>query len=238
MNPEGNINSIQKKSSSFDLNKIEQIITDFPYFLPARMQYVKILKDSNDKNYEESFNKLALAIPNRTFFFDWMKGNIDIFDVLKETNEITESKDEIILRDTSISAQKPADVSSNQDLIDVVIARIEEIEKEKTKETHPKELINKRNSKIKDHEELIDKFIKEEPRIIARAGDFSESEILAKKSNIENDSFVSETLADIYIQQGNIDKGIKILEKLSLKFPEKSSYFAARIETIKINKNI
>ncbi len=59
---------------------------------------------------------------------------------------------------------------------------------------------------------------------------------LAEESLREKEDIVSETLAKILIEQGRYKKALKMYKRLSLKFPEKSGYFAVRIE--KINKKI
>ena len=48
-----------------------------------------------------------------------------------------------------------------------------------------------------------------------------------------NDDLVTETLAEIHIQQGNYPKAIEIYQKLILLNPEKKLLFASRIEFIK-----
>ena len=53
----------------------------------------------------------------------------------------------------------------------------------------------------------------------------------------EDGKFVTETLADIYLQQGLYSKAIGAYEVLSLKYPEKSSFFADRIRAIKKEEN-
>jgi hypothetical protein len=94
-----------------------------------------------------------------------------------------------------------------------------------------------KNSKKKSQSELIDKFIIANPRIEPGKGKTNlPLEDILKPSVEEEGGFVTETLAKIYVTQGYYSKAIDIYEKLSLKFPEKSIYFASQIE--KVNEYI
>ena len=55
---------------------------------------------------------------------------------------------------------------------------------------------------------------------------------MAKKSIEENDEIVSETLANIYAAQGDVQRATKVYKKLGLLNPEKSAYFAALIKKL------
>lgn len=85
--------------------------------------------------------------------------------------------------------------------------------------------------------DLIDKFIKDEPRISKPRRDFFNPSNMAEYSNIDKEDIVTETLAKIYISQNLFHKALKIYQKLYLLIPEKSAYFAAQIQDLenKIN---
>lgn len=76
---------------------------------------------------------------------------------------------------------------------------------------------------------IIDRFIREEPQIKPPRADKIDLENKARKSAEDQLTLVSETLAKIYVEQGLYPKAIAIYKKLSLKYPEKSGYFAAQI---------
>ena len=80
-------------------------------------------------------------------------------------------------------------------------------------------------------ESLINEFITNQPKIKPKK-EFYSPENMAKKSLIDNENIVTETLAKVYADQGNISKAKSIYEQLILRFPEKKSYFATLIRNL------
>ncbi|MFK7757291.1 MAG: hypothetical protein AB8B53_10215, partial [Flavobacteriales bacterium] len=81
-------------------------------------------------------------------------------------------------------------------------------------------------------EQIIDKFIQTDPQIKRGKAKEYEKGNLAADSLVDREEFVTETLAEIYVSQGNISKAKRAFQLLSLKYPEKSIYFAARIKRL------
>lgn len=109
--------------------------------------------------------------------------------------------------------------------------------------------IERDKKKPSQRDALIDKFLREEPKISKpQKAEFFSPVNMARQSIVENDDLVTETLAGIYEKQAVsaaepkdkrrlLTKAIKAYEKLSLKYPEKKVSFAARIENLRQQLN-
>lgn len=85
---------------------------------------------------------------------------------------------------------------------------------------------------------LIDKFIEAAPSMPKPKKEFFNPTNMAQSSTLDKEDLVTETLALIHVKQGNIQKALKIYQRLCLIIPEKSAYFAAQIEKIKKENNL
>jgi hypothetical protein len=181
------------------------------------------------KNSEEFINKLpssgtmnSLLVTEESEEDD--SGNI----VFLLDNEDDLEDEKIVYRDPSIF------VPDHDDLLELDLqeGRSPEAEEGRSPEIEP--AVEEKHSRKREQADLIDKFIIANPRIEpVRDKTDAPVENIPKSFVEEPGGFITETLAKIYVNQGYYSRAIEIYEKLSLKFPEKSSYFATQIEKIK-----
>ncbi len=105
------------------------------------------------------------------------------------------------------------------------IIRDEHKEREAKIEASTKDIQNKKF-------ELIDKFIASKPKIKPIKKDVTIHNI-AQAQMIQPEALMTETLARIYVEQKNYSKAIQSYKILSLKYPEKSGFFADQIQAVK-----
>ena len=98
--------------------------------------------------------------------------------------------------------------------------------------------INKRNL------DLIDKFIQDKPKLkqgvnsTKTGANIEAQKNLASQYSRTSEALMTETLAKVYLQQKNFKKALQAYHILSLKYPEKSGFFADQIRAINKQINI
>jgi len=80
--------------------------------------------------------------------------------------------------------------------------------------------------------DLIEQFIANKPKLKAPVSGSSNHNI-AQAQMIQPEALMTETLARIYLEQGNYKKAIQSYKILILKYPEKSGFFADQIKAVK-----
>ncbi|WP_299685001.1 hypothetical protein [uncultured Dokdonia sp.] len=84
----------------------------------------------------------------------------------------------------------------------------------------------------KRKQDIIDFFIESNPKIEFSPTTAPPKKNLSKESLIPSESLMTETLARVYVEQKNFKKAKQAYRILSLKYPEKSGFFADQIRAV------
>jgi len=163
------------------------------------------------------------------------RNSIELISEFERITEIPQDQDEKDQEEERIFYMDPGfSLHEQEDLLELDLEsneRFDEDDKDIVAETTTKPDVFSSKQLQSD---LIDRFIIANPRIEPnKEKQNGPVEDISMPYTEEKGGFVTETLARIYVNQGYYSKAIDIYEKLSLKFPEKSSYFASQIEKVK-----
>ena len=221
-----------------DLHQLKSLVEKYPYFQAARALYLKTLKNNESFKYNNELKVTAAYTVDRKVLFDLItskefqksvkkkeqKGSFEPNKLLPPTKE---SKIHKTIQELSIGKpllfDKSESFSFNQWL---------ELSAKKiiTREPEAKTEIQKTHQ-----DSLIDKFIENNPKISKPS---KTNTYIFKTSEISEDNqLMTETLAKVYLEQKKYDSAIKAYKILSLKYPEKSGFFADHMKRIKILQN-
>ena len=158
--------------------------------------------------------------------------------MMKKLDEEKENKEKTLEQISQPEANKiispPKKKTSKKKVSNLKTKKVSASSKEKSKKAAVKET-KKSRPKQQDQKIIIDEFIENNPKIkpVKPTNKKKPSEDLSAKSTEFKPEASSEYLARIYIEQNKKKKAIAIYESLSLKFPEKKSYFAGLIKKLK-----
>ena len=209
---------------------LEKLKVQYPYFQNIHLLLAKAYKVSGSGMFKSSLNSTAVRSPDRALLKEIIEGPKSpqpaVSKKPEETKGVNESKEDVY-----------EELENNLNALNLRKKNLDKLLSDNTTPAKAKQpAISDRESQLA----LIEKFIKNEPqldkqKLIALESE-NDQEDLSSKSLKHKDDLVTETLAELMVKQQKIKKATQIYKKLSLKFPEKKTYFASRIEKINQSK--
>jgi tetratricopeptide (TPR) repeat protein len=226
-----------EKVSEKELKFFFELTLKYPFSGICFLFLSKILNYQKRIGFEKSLNSTALRISDRSLLYDRIhirkKINEDKKNDFKQKNNNDLNVLEKNIYGSLIQNQLINELENQQEII-----QTEQEVDSPIKEIMPLNewLLVKPSQKPNSREKEIDNIIKNlnDRKISTERKNFYSAANAAKNSLKDNDDMNTETLAEIYVKQGNYPKAIEIYEQLMLSNPEKKLFFASRIKYIKL----
>ena len=204
------------------LENIGDILIQHPNFQLLRVLYLKSIKSQNSKDFDKALSHASISTYDRELLYKFLDTDI-IPNKIKEE----QIHDKV-----------------NKNVKEKSIVKNDSTEKNNTIKSEPKEMefykwfnyieINKTlpdSNEVDKKFDLIDNFLNNKKRIDPDRN-FRNTEDLSEKSLVSQDELMTETLAKVLMKQKKYNKALEAYQILSLKYPEKNSFFADQIKKI------
>ena len=231
---------------------LDEVMAKYPYFTLPLLMYLHRNKDSEGLD-EDILAKLAISSPDRKALFTILGDDAEKFSSFYPAEPAPKQLDTDSTLDTFLATYGNTDEKEIELLNRMIFNPVPDYAQMLAAEEERSAPIA--NSAQNEEDALINSFIlktKERPGYFPteKSSENDTVELLDQTEPIEaptvaDDSMLSESLAKIYIKQRKYAKALEIIKTISLKYPEKSIYFAdqirflrkmVKIETLKNNK--
>lgn len=231
-----------------DTKSLYDLISLFPNFQTAHILLLYNLYNTNSDKFDLQLRESAIYVSDRKLLFNFIhnisrtvifkpipteQDDQELINNEKSTQELLDFEDTLGIED---EPSKVVNFEINViDTSTVDLANTGEImEFAEDEQVLEPEIIEP--EVISSPMDLISQFIDKNPAFTPNRMQITDAhEDISEPSNIETEELATETLALIYTSQKLFEKAILVYEKLILKFPEKSTYFASRIEELRKN---
>ncbi len=235
------------------LYELRSMLALYPYFQTARLLMLQNLYLLHDPTFDEELRRAAIYITDRKVIFQMVEaGHYQLKKSVRDTHKAkTKAHDAQDSRTLSLiddfldslpkengtvdtsKKRKPTPADAAVDYVAYLMESEYELDEEQENDAPPLKGQN-----------LIDIFINSDKgRIVLPENPVLKPEVddePAMDTKQTDEGVETETLARIYIKQGNYSRALKIIKQISLDNPKKSAYFADQIrflEKLIINNN-
>lgn len=222
---------------------LEKITYRYPYFQAAYALYLKTLKEQEKYNFDLILKKTSVISPDRSKLYHLIYGqpivNTSQEKLSVESVSNSEDQDEDVIetiefiKETNAESETTKKTPFVNDKIEIPtnLSFLEWLEWSKNNSVEDYDNIPSKSS-FEDKIELIDTFLKNNPKIPPVSPNVPKQN-LTKKIKFNKEELMTETLAKVYVKQQKFKKALLAYKILSLKYPEKNSFFADQIKAIK-----
>ena len=231
-----NFKNITKKNTEIQYLKateLKGIIEEFPYFQAARTLYLKELKSQDSFKYNHELKTTAAYTSDRNVLFNYIISFSEEQQDLLEKNTATTSSSSSSSSISSVLSKVEDNLNIGKPL---PFSSTENHSFNQWLQLSPKKVIvrskEKQTQQTTRKEDLIDKFIQNSPKIRPLEKGIKFTVPVSK--NKYDAALMTETLAKVYLEQKKYENAMQAYRILSLKYPEKSGFFADQIKRIQI----